>query len=270
VFPITSQKSYFLFKYNESLINSASPLVRAENKGVSLATKGWNKLRDSDKVYNKKIVYYITKLLDTTPWGEDSLRSIPSSSSLLRQLKRSTESPTDVSIKDQKELLVSQVEREFGDHKDNLIDIPVFYPSSIINQEDLQAQLTKTFDEGIRYHRKHMLITGFLVPLTLPFALVPVVPNIPGFYFAYRFYCNFKAYLGAQHLKELMQQNHLLFNASDELDSVFEKVKSKQLKINEGVIDEIVDEFDIENARSSFLKALKQERKEIHKSKTDV
>ena len=43
------------------------------------------------------------------------------------------------------------------------------------------------------------------IPISLPFALVPIVPNVPGFYIAYRLYCNVKALLGVKHLDYLLE-----------------------------------------------------------------
>lgn len=260
VYPVTSQKSYLLFKFNESLINDNSPLVRYENKLTALALKGWNSLKASDKSYNKKIVYYVNKFLDTIPWTEDSLRSIPSSSTLLRQIKL-----TETELKESNDKkLISPLDVKAGDY--DLINIPVYYPSSILTKENLQLQLKEASEFGLKYHKKHMLITAVLIPLSLPIALVPVVPNVPGFYLAYRFYCNFKAYLGAQHLKELIESNHIIYKESWKLNNIFSEMNEEPIKINEDIIEEIVKLHDIEPVRGSLLKTLHQAR--AHHTKT--
>lgn len=249
-FPVTKNKTFLYFKYTDTLINNTSPLVKYEAKAVNLASKGWKKLEDSEKSYNKKIVGYITKFLQRIPWTEDSLRSIPSSTSLLRQLRNHESS---------EHKLINPLEIDtLTDH--DVIEIPIFYPSSIVSNEVLQNEIQNISSNGIAYHRKQMLLTGLAVPLSLPLALVPVIPNIPGFYFAYRTYCNLKAYLGGQHLQELIEQDHLLYKESTKLDDVYKSASDGFLYLNETLIDKIVEAYDIEQIRTALTKALKQER----------
>lgn len=47
------------------------------------------------------------------------------------------------------------------------------------------------------------------MPLTIPVALVPLVPNVPGFYLLYRVYCHMKVMASVKHFVVLMKGNHL-------------------------------------------------------------
>lgn len=258
VIPITQDKSYIHFKYNEDLVNNDSIIVKYENKLTSVASKGWSKLKDSDKSYNKKIVHYVGRFLERTPWFENSLISIPSKSTLLRQAYHQDESD-----KQSKPVLsLASIDQVNKDHQ--LLSIPVYYPGSLITASQLKSELLSLSQEGQRYHRKQMIWNAVGIPLTLPFIVVPIVPNIPGFYLAYRLYCNLKAFLGAEHLEHIAIREDLSFQENEELEKAFEgQDGSNQILLNEEIIDNIVDTFKIENVKGHLLKALKQERKAL-------
>lgn len=272
VIPITQDKSYIHFKYNDELINNNSLIVKYENKLTTQASNGWKKLKESDKSYNKKIVHYVEKFLKRTPWIENSLNSIPSKSSLLRQVSHKQqeieESTTGEKSKDGAKKAMETITSltSINDlNKDyQLLSIPVYYPGSLLSAPQLKTELLAMAQNGQKYHKKLMLWNGIGVPLTIPFIIVPIVPNIPGFYLAYRFYCNFKAYLGAEHLEQIAIREDLSFQDHVELDRAFSHHNpNSQLLLNEEIIDDITKTFGIEDVKSHLLKALKQEREAL-------
>lgn len=259
VFPVTHDKYFYYFKWNEkALLNNNSVIVKYENKAVELATKGWNKLRDSDKSYNRKIVEWVTKFLEQTSWTEDSLRTIPWKQSLLRQVRRENSENTGTIILSSDQ--ISETEK--------LVNIPVYYPSSIIESPStLTSNLTHLAQTGEKTHKRYTILCAIGVPLSLPFVIVPVIPNIPGFYLSYRFYCNLKAMMGSQHLLDMNEKGELSIEKDTLLDQIYGdlKVGEDKILLNEGIIDKIVETYDIPNARSSLIKALRQERKLLEK-----
>ena len=60
-----------------------------------------------------------------------------------------------------------------------------------------------------------------LLPFTAPFALIPIIPNIPGFYVSYRVWSNWKAEKGARILDNLVEQNKLECIKDPILDSLY-------------------------------------------------
>ncbi|ONH69793.1 hypothetical protein BON22_0733 [Cyberlindnera fabianii] len=196
VFPVTHDKYFYYFKWNEkALLNNNSVIVKYENKAVELATKGWNKLRDSDKSYNRKIVEWVTKFLEQTSWTEDSLRTIPWKQSLLRQVRRENSENTGTIILSSDQ--ISETEK--------LVNIPVYYPSTM---------------------------------------------------------------MGSQHLLDMNEKGELSIEKDTLLDQIYGdlKVGEDKILLNEGIIDKIVETYDIPNARSSLIKAaLRQERKLLEK-----
>jgi hypothetical protein len=263
VFPITRDRSFLYFKYNEKLLNNNSLLVKYENKVVQGATKLWIKMRASEKSLNKNIVKNVTKFLDQIPWSEDSLRSIPSKSALLRQVSRYEGKPEESQEKQVDEITLKSA---YDVTDETLVGIPVLYPSKLMTVETLSKEIGELHTQAVSYHKRQMLLTGLGIPVTLPIALVPVVPNVPGFYLAYRFYCNFKAYLGGQHLEEFSEKQELQFQDEPMLDEIYESVSHQEgeLLLNEGIIESLVEKFDVGGAKTGLMKALKQEGKRLN------
>lgn len=257
MFPISRDKSYLHFQYNKRLLNNDSLLVKYENKAVQFASKVWTNLQKSDKSVNKKIVHYVGRFLDNIPWTEDSLRSIPSKSALLRQVRQTGEKSVDVT-----EL---QLKSAYEIKDEPLVGIPVLYPSSMISSKTLGREMDELCHQSVKYHKRQMLLTGLGIPLSLPFALVPVVPNIPGFYLAYRFYCNFKANLGGDHLSDFIEKDELIYKEEPLLDELYQcgNDEDQLLVLNEVLIEQLVDKFEVPEATVGLRKALKQERKRL-------
>lgn len=58
------------------------------------------------------------------------------------------------------------------------------------------------------------------MPFTIPFALVPVIPNLPFFYLVWRAWSHYRAYQSSKYLNDLLAQNRIAPQASDELDRI--------------------------------------------------
>lgn len=65
------------------------------------------------------------------------------------------------------------------------------YPSSL-KEAQVHAEFKTLVDQRIPYHRKHMIYSAMWVPVTSLFTIVPLVPNIPLFYNAYRLWSHWK------------------------------------------------------------------------------
>ncbi|KAJ3479725.1 hypothetical protein NLG97_g8248 [Lecanicillium saksenae] len=59
------------------------------------------------------------------------------------------------------------------------------------------------------------------MPITLPFALVPVIPNLPFFYLVYRAFSNWRAIAGGKHIQWLIENKLLVPSPSKALDLVY-------------------------------------------------
>lgn len=263
-FPITETKSYLHFKDYPEFINNDSKIIKYENMISSKAASLWTNFCKSDKKINQTIVYYINKFLSQISWEEDSLKSIPSKSALLRiAYKKKTDTVSYLKATEQ-----NTTEAE-------LQDIEFLYPNSIIKSEkQILNEVKQMYQIGQQYHKKQILINLGLFPLTLPLIILPIVPNVPGFYLFYRAYSNFKALQGANHLKYLHEEDHLSLKPSEELNEIYVQynkiIKSQdgnhkeQIFLNEETIEQISKQLDLPEIEQHLKKALAQETNRIN------
>jgi len=61
-----------------------------------------------------------------------------------------------------------------------------------MKEAQVSAEFRTLLDHRIPYHRKYMIYSALCVPVTSLFTIVPVVPNIPFFYNAYRLWSHWK------------------------------------------------------------------------------
>ncbi|KAF9945504.1 hypothetical protein BGZ70_003772 [Mortierella alpina] len=87
-----------------------------------------------------------------------------------------------------------------------------------MKETQVSAEFRTLLDHRIPYHRKYMIYSALCVPVTSLFTIVPVVPNIPFFYNAYRLWSHWKAYNGAKHLDVLVKSGGISFQPSDVLN----------------------------------------------------
>lgn len=276
--PITTHKSFIYCNHKSSLLDASQrktvPLiVRMETKIVGLATKAWNKLVSSEMSVNKQIVVLVRKLLNTIPYNESSLRSFPSKKAMIREINHEHFSELP------RHIITSEVES--GTYSlDQLKPIPVIHPR-FQDQQAILDQLHGARDNLGAFHRKWAFLCGIGIPLTLPLAVIPVVPNVPCFYLCYRFYCHIKALMGVHNLGYLLESTkedssventtHLTFVANSDLDvpfladATFAKVRAQDSDENEHIlvttetIDRLVDSLHLQHLREELHKALAQE-----------
>ncbi|KAF9915974.1 hypothetical protein BX616_004926 [Lobosporangium transversale] len=95
--------------------------------------------------------------------------------------------------------------------------IPFMYPSKV-SENHVRAEFKDLIEQRIPYHRKYMIYSALCVPVTSLFTIVPLIPNIPFFYNAFRLWSHWKAYNGAKHLDSLIKAGTIEFQPSDILN----------------------------------------------------
>lgn len=293
--PITTSRSYIYCNHRPSTLSPKQlaniPFIyKFEGKIVKLASKGWTKLSESKQSINQKIVKFVQKLLDTIPYEENCLRSFPSKATMIREInEESLHLVTDE--KDHK--VVPGQYSDLKIEKNQLKPIPLYHPQ-FQKPSTILTQLYSFEEENKKKHTNHAILCAIGVPLTLPFAIVPVVPNVPGFYLAYRLYCNIKALIGIQHLDYLLENkqnteheiadestvndtSHITFRSVDGLDLLYFKYndpkslsnelvqEDESVIINEEIIKELVEKLGLTHLKEDLLKAYKQETKRLNK-----
>lgn len=255
VIPVTNKKVFIYHKHTADLLNEDSSVIRLERWVTKKAADIWGKLNSSPKSYNKKIVSWVNKLLMNTPWTENSLKTIPGENYLLKRVSKKDE-PNDETKLSLTEYLSSNIPLEPK-------PLNVYLPGSILSEEEVKLQFEKEYRTGMQYHKKQMLLCLLGLPLTLPVILVPIIPNVPGFYLTYRAYCNYKAYAGAQHLKTIMEKQSpkLEFRDIEEYDKIFNTQET--LLLNDKTLPKIIELLEIPEMKIDLEKVVIQEKARI-------
>ncbi|EIW80899.1 hypothetical protein CONPUDRAFT_89976 [Coniophora puteana RWD-64-598 SS2] len=70
-------------------------------------------------------------------------------------------------------------------------------------------------------HRKGFWTWTIIAPFTAPFAIIPVIPNLPFFFCAWRAWSHYRAYRSSQYLKLLLEHGMIVPQESAELDEIY-------------------------------------------------
>lgn len=262
--PVTTKKLFVYYKHKSELLNDRSLVVKYETKLVEKASNLWTKLQKSPKAYNKKVVAWVTSLLDKTPWTENSLNTIPSEGYILKRVKEKEEERT-LTLK------------EYLKRPEQLTAKPVniYYPKEFISEGLVKAELRQLWENGQKYHRKYALMSLAAIPFTLPLVLVPIVPNVPGFYLLYRVYRNFKANRGAKHLEALIESkayNIKFLDLPDYSNLITSTMGNhnrvslelpEQMVLTPKLLARLMDVLEIHEIAPDLEKAIRQESKRL-------
>lgn len=97
---------------------------------------------------------------------------------------------------------------------------PVVYPGRFLAEGEVLTTLRRLAQERQGLHKQRLWWSIVGMPLSAPFALIPIVPNIPFFYLAFRAWSHYKALYGAKYLAVLLEKKLVAPEASAELDGL--------------------------------------------------
>ncbi|KIP09703.1 hypothetical protein PHLGIDRAFT_67051 [Phlebiopsis gigantea 11061_1 CR5-6] len=97
--------------------------------------------------------------------------------------------------------------------------IPLIYPSSVCSSpiEHLRSLVRK---RGPR-HKKGCYMWLLISPLTAPFMIIPVIPNLPFFFCIWRSWSHWKAYRASTYLEQLLAKGAIVPEESKELNQIY-------------------------------------------------
>lgn len=125
----------------------------------------------------------------------------------------------------------------------------------MLEEKLLHHDLEKLLKERVPYHKKYMYYSAYWVPLSCTFVIVPLIPNIPLAYNLFRLYSHYKAYKGADHLNDLMNNGLVIYEQDKQLDAILDNkrfVTAADIKFPEQAKDEF-------KAKKPNLKLLEQD-----------
>ncbi|KAF7346595.1 p-loop containing nucleoside triphosphate hydrolase protein [Mycena sanguinolenta] len=102
-----------------------------------------------------------------------------------------------------------------------MLEVPLVYPPSISSAPSAISDLQAFLQERIPQHNKGFWTFLLIAPLTAPFMIIPVIPNLPFFFCAWRAWSHYQALRGARHVDALLQHGKIVPTPEATLDAVY-------------------------------------------------
>jgi len=197
------------------------------DRATTKAATTWSDWENANGGWKKTLTTYGNAFLRRIPYEEWGLKSLPPLTSKLRDAYDAGKKSTP---------------------------ILVLFPSSFLPTSKVAQTLSTLSMERQDLHRKRMIGSAIGAPLTLPFALIPVLPNIPGFYLLFRAFSHYRALYGAKHLELLISKNFLKETPSKLLDQVYTSTLLPSTKAHGKLNPESLKDEDINDAATRKTK----------------
>ncbi|KAA8904169.1 mitochondrial K+-H+ exchange-related-domain-containing protein [Sphaerosporella brunnea] len=188
--PISTKRTLI---YGQRLNKVTQETPTLADKASARAAQLWLKWESAEKGWQKKLTEYGNKVFNRIAFEEWGLKSIPP--------------------------LSARKEQEGAASK----KIEVIFPPSIISEQNVPKIVERLATERTSLHRRRLIWCLIGMPISAPFGLIPVIPNIPFFYLAYRAFSHWKALSGAKHLEFLSNRTLILPVKSAALDAVYRR-----------------------------------------------
>ncbi|KAG7088216.1 hypothetical protein E1B28_012233 [Marasmius oreades] len=115
-----------------------------------------------------------------------------------------------------------------GDNASKIV-IPLLYPPSIQSGEVSLEHLRSLLSTRKPRHKRGAWLWITIAPFTAPFMVVPVIPNLPFFFCAWRAWSHYRAYRASQYLSNLIEKQVIVPEPSDALDAIYRDCSPKPL-----------------------------------------
>lgn len=210
--PLTTRQALvYCQKLSPKPASQRSILDRVQNK----ATDTWASWEKAEKGWKKQLVTYGNKALQRVPYQEWALKSFP---------------PTNADLQAQ----------QIVDNK----KFDVVYPGNIVQEGDVPKILGRLARERKQLHFNRFIGCLVSMPFTIPFALIPVIPNIPFFYVAYRCWSHWRALKGSDHLDFVLDHRLLQPVSTPQIEDIYQKYAPKHQNSFEFVTQSDIDAGD--------------------------
>ncbi|KAI0848969.1 mitochondrial K+-H+ exchange-related-domain-containing protein [Daldinia vernicosa] len=203
--PISTRRTLLYCQKVQVLPTNKQTLV---DKAAVRAAQLWSGWEQKESGWQKKVVLYGNSLLKRIPFEEWGLKSVPPLSTRRR------------------------AEEVLGKDKNYLI-----YPETLIPTTKAVNVLQTLGTEREALHRTRLMWCCVGMPISAPFALVPVIPNLPFFYLLYRAWSHWRALAGGKHIQFLCDKNLLSLTPSPVLGSIYTPLHPGPLTSKEQIAD---------------------------------
>ena len=144
---------------------------------LNKTSETWTKWESAEKGWQKQVTNYGNQLFRRIPFEEWGLKTLP-------PLTKTRE----------KEMI------ETG-----RLRFDVLFPGKFLKEGRVLGMLDTLAKERQGLHKNKLWQSVALMPVTIPFAIVPVVPNLPFFYMCFRAYSHYRALYGGKLLERVLQ-----------------------------------------------------------------
>ncbi|KAK2011189.1 hypothetical protein LZ32DRAFT_561635 [Colletotrichum eremochloae] len=187
--PLTTSRTLLYSQRLHVATNSQQGLADKVAKKAAKLWAGWE-ARESG--WQKKVVNYGNYALRRIPYEEWGLKSVP---------------PISARRKD---------DELKGNEKIELV-----FPDKVIPTGKAEQVVRTLATERDALHKRKLIWCLIGMPISAPFALVPVIPNLPFFYLVYRAWSHWRALEGGKHLRFLVDNKLLALSPSKLLNDIY-------------------------------------------------
>ena len=149
------------------------------------------------------------------------------------------------------------------------LSIPLFFPPNVYSTQTSLDHLRQLLSTRGPRHRRGVYVWIALMPLTAPFMLIPVIPNLPFFFCVWRSWSHYRAYRASQYLSTLVENKVISPEPNDNLNAVYSTTPDTQLLLSRESVPALVSSFDLsKSATKDIYRAIEQANTRFEKAKT--
>ncbi|KAK9239737.1 mitochondrial K+-H+ exchange-related-domain-containing protein [Lipomyces kononenkoae] len=239
---------------------------RLDDRLAKRAHTIWTNWENSNTAWKIKVTKWGNAAMDRIPYAEWSLKGVP-------------RAPVG--------LFPSRPKKwwEFWKHNEGFQDgkalvgtkrVPLVYPPHLIKEHEAVDSVRQLAEKGLPHHFKYMLLSLGGLPLTLPVAVLPLIPNIPGFYLLYRVWSHWKAWEGAKLLKRIVDESKFVMEPSHAIEGVYhseapiisdlpDNPTGEKMLLQDSQVYTLAKAMDADEVQAELHRALAQVRGRIKK-----